>query len=25
VDDWMFKIACSGLFTVAVNEPFIIN
>ena len=22
VDDWMFKSACSGLFTVAVNEPF---
>ena len=22
VDDWMFKSDCSGLFTVAVNEPF---
>ena len=22
VDDWMFRNACSGLFTVAVNEPF---
>ena len=22
VDDWMFKNACSGLFTVEVNEPF---
>jgi len=22
VDDWMFRNACSGLFSVAVNEPF---
>jgi hypothetical protein len=22
VDDWMFRSACFGLFTVAINEPF---